>query len=152
MKVLTIVSILLSATASSRAVTELEWEIQFGWLSGWGSNPGIYMNSSGAIGLPRNWSGNNIQMCSEKLSDGDLRTIGEAISSVPRDIPPDSQLTFGDHCDDEREHFVLLTEQGSQRAFSYSTRQQCLFGMVPKWLTELIAELSKHVDRTQACV
>jgi len=147
--VLALVSIVLPSFSVAEAN---DWKIQLGWTSGWGDDKGIYIDSIGQLGKPENWSFDKIVMCPTKISDIEIIKIYEKIKGIPREIPADSRLDIVDHCDDEREHMLIVKEKNMSHAFSYTQQKECLSSSgVPTWLSSLVDELEVYRFRVRDC-
>jgi hypothetical protein len=120
------------------------WSIHLMNDSGWGRIPGLYVDSSGALGTVGANDPYPVSMCATlRLGEKDLSEIEAAISSIPSAFPSRSDLTITDRCFDEMENIVIVKAGASERVFRYSQVPRCLTDTeVPTWLTNLVDRVS----------
>jgi len=137
-----------------QSVASDTWKVQYGWTSGWGHDDGILITSDGRVGPVTDQLYDQFEECpSDRLGTDDVGTIQGLIDEIPVAVLPNSHTKILDHCDDEREHFVIVSLKDQKRAFQYSQDQSCIGDeSPPDWLVALVEHLQSYYLDLKDCI
>lgn len=146
-----VIVIIVSIALSACFYGETDWEVGYGWTSGWGNGPMYKINSEGRLELIKPYPNDENKLCTQKLDNKTLSKIRSKIDSIPSNIPKETEVKYLDNCADERENYIFITEGVSQLGFSYSQSNDCRRVEIPSWLISLNDELEKIKGTIEGC-
>ncbi len=127
-----------------------EWEVNFGWQSGWGHGPMYSINSTGKMKVAT-FNPHKEKGCVPRLEKDYLKQIKLRIDSIPKSLPVETSIQYLDWCSDEREIFIYITNSEQMQAFKYSSKNDCWRKKIPQWLQILYKELEQHESTIETC-
>jgi len=130
-----------------------EWNVQYGWIGGYGRDEGILITSDGRVGLVTDQLFDKFDECPmDRLDAEEVAKIQGFIDQIPKAIPNNSHTRILDSCHDEPEHFVVVSFGNEKQAFQYTKRKQCLSeGDPPDWLAALVEHLESQYSELSDC-
>tara|TARA_R110001599_G_C12166336_1_gene652765 strand:- start:457 stop:951 length:495 start_codon:yes stop_codon:yes gene_type:complete len=138
-------------TFSSNIIANEEWDVVFGWHSGWGGvSPSYKITSTGQISS-YTYKDNKTKKCVNKLNKDKLEKIKEKIELVPSEIMEGTSTGFLSHCDDEKQNKVTVNLASKVKGFVFANDPSCNVNQPPAWLPSLYKELEQHIDTIENC-